>query len=224
MNNSVTKFYSQSGEDEILFEIFQDKQQGLCVEVCGFNGVDASNSYFFEKLGWRCIVVEPIPELCEKIRSKRKCRLFNCAAGDYNGETKFYVHEQDPIVSSLNFTKVQLDYQKYNRQTLREIPVEMKTLDSILEEENVKEKEIDFISIDVEGYEINVLRGFSLQKYLPRILIIEDNSKMTDDRVRKFMSQFGYVLFKRTGVNDWYAKETDSIVDQDEVSKLKIKL
>ncbi|HEY9596460.1 MAG TPA: FkbM family methyltransferase, partial [Cyanophyceae cyanobacterium] len=161
IENSEQKYYSQTGEDEILFEIFQGKQQGLCIEVGGFNGVDASNSYFFEKLGWRCIVVEPIPELCQQIRSRRNCLLFNCAAGAANGETKFYVHEQDPIVSSLKFTKVQLDYQKYNDQSLKEIPVIIKTLDKIVEEAKVKENEIDFVSIDVEGHELSVLQGFS---------------------------------------------------------------
>ncbi len=223
MSEPNKKFYSQFGEDQILSEIFQCKPQGLCVEVGGFNGIDGSNSYFFEKLGWRCILIEPIPELCQEISRNRKCSIFNCAVGDYTGETKFYVYEQAPFSSSIKLTKVQLDYQKFHDETLKEITVKMETLDKLLEEENVQEKEIDFITIDVEGHEMGVFRGFSLDKYSPRIVIIEDNSLMTDSRICKFMSKFGYVLFKRTGVNDWYAKEIDSIVDQREVFKLKIK-
>ena len=223
MIDSARKFYSQSGEDQILFEIFKDKQQGLCIEVGGFNGIDASNTYFFEKIGWRCIVIEPIPELCQEIQKNRNCRVFNCAAGNFNGTTKFQINEQDPIVSAIAYNNVQLSYQQYLGQTLREIDVKMEKLDNLLKAENVKEKEIDFISIDVEGQELNVLQGFSLQKYSPRILIIEDNLKMTDNQVCQYLSKFGYVRFKRTGVNDWYAKDTDPLIDSWEVFKLKMK-
>ena len=53
------KYYAQFGEDKILNRIF-NKKTGNCVEVGGFDGVTGSNTYFFEKLGWRCLIVEPM--------------------------------------------------------------------------------------------------------------------------------------------------------------------
>lgn len=68
---------------------------------------------------------------------------------------------------------------------------------------------IDFISIDVEGHELEVLKGFSLRKYNPRIVLIEDNSNQTNFAVQIHMKSNGYELFNRTGVNDWYVKQCD---------------
>ena len=92
--------------------------------------------------------------------------------------------------------------------SVREIVVPTVTLDRLLTEVNFPR--IDFITIDVEGHELDVLRGFSLTKHKPRIVIIEDNSAGGDSEVTRYLAGQGFVNFKRTGVNDWYAHEGDS--------------
>jgi hypothetical protein len=80
------------------------------------------------------------------------------------------------------------------------IDVRIVTLDSILH--STKVDSIDFISIDVEGYEIDVLRGFSIEKYRPRLLLLED---FADDNARhRYMRDHGYKRVRRTGHNSWY--------------------
>jgi hypothetical protein len=91
---------------------------------------------------------------------------------------------------------------------IREIVVRKKTLDQILRECDFPA--VDYITIDVEGHEMEVLKGFSLDVYKPRVVIIEDNSKCSDYTVKHYMQMKGYVHFRRTGVNDWYASEKDS--------------
>lgn len=224
MSDSEEQFYSQFGEDQILNKIFKGKQQGLCIEVGGFDGIQLSNSYFFEKLGWDCIVIEPIPELCEAIQKKRTSQILNIAVGSYTGETKFYVTEGVTALSTLEFSRSHLERVKSAGGNIREIHVKIDTLDNLLEAENVKGKEIDFITIDVEGHELDVLQGFSIQKYEPRIILIEDNLGVSDRRIDQLMSQAGYVRFKRTGCNDWYAKRTNyEIVNRSAVWKLKLR-
>ena len=66
----LNKYYAQFGEDKILNQIF-NKNEGVCVEVGGFDGITGSNTLFFERLGWRCLIVEPMPEFCKKIRDIR---------------------------------------------------------------------------------------------------------------------------------------------------------
>lgn len=83
-------YYAQYGEDRILNRIF-NKQTGCCVEVGGFDGVTGSNTYFFERLGWNCLVVEPMPEFCRKIKAARSCEVAEIAASDKVGEVEFYV-------------------------------------------------------------------------------------------------------------------------------------
>jgi hypothetical protein len=80
-------------------------------------------------------------------------------------------------------------------------------LDSILEKQKISQ--IDFVSIDVEGHEEEVLNGFDLKRYQPRFILIEDNSGRTDLRISKFLSKNGYKLWRRTGCNDWYARGTE---------------
>jgi hypothetical protein len=88
--------------------------------------------------------------------------------------------------------------------TSRPIQVRKMRLDDLLEDSNI-EHEIDFISIDVEGHEYEVLQGFTLKRWKPKILVIEDNSNRSDPLVRAYLGAQGYIPFKRTGVNDWFA-------------------
>ena len=101
-------YYAQYGEDKILNQIFAGKTDGVCVEVGGFEGVTDSNTYFFEKLGWRCLIVEPMPDFCEKIGMVRHCDIAEIAASDAEGEVQFHFtvdalkgrslgHELEPI-------------------------------------------------------------------------------------------------------------------------------
>ena len=56
---------------------------------------------------------------------------------------------------------------------------------------------------------MEVLKGFSIENYCPRIVLVEDNSNASDPTIPEFMKGKGYLIFKRTGVNDWYAMESD---------------
>jgi hypothetical protein len=92
--------------------------------------------------------------------------------------------------------------------TSRPIQVPMTTLDDILSQAGVAAG-IDFITIDVEGLELEVIEGLSIARWKPTIMILEDNSNAMDTSVRDYLAKFGYVRFRRTGVNDWYAHRTD---------------
>jgi hypothetical protein len=72
--------HAQFAEDRILAEIFRDRVDGCCVEVGANDGVTGSASYMFEKKGWQCLLVEPIPALAQEIRKHRACTVVNCAA------------------------------------------------------------------------------------------------------------------------------------------------
>ncbi len=200
---NTKQFYSQFREDEILSQIFP-KKDGHCIEIGGFDGVTGSNTYYFEKLGWDCIIVEPIPELHRKILANRKCTTLNYAVSDRAGETDFFVAEGVETLSSLSPDKERI---RQEQGVLNKIRVKTRTLDSILEEFNFNK--IDFITIDVEGHEMEVLKGFSLSKYKPEIVIIEDGSFGFDSTVRRHLERQGYVRFRITGCNEWYTPSTN---------------
>lgn len=200
-------YYSQFGEDRVLSEIFRGKRDGVCVEVGANDGVADSTTLHFENLGWQCVLVEPNPELCGLIREKRKAMLHECAASNLTGMTTLYVaegaerahgvsticesHEARGRIESYGFT-------------VRPIRVRTQRLDDILESSALRGN-IDFISIDVEGHELEALQGMSLKRWSPKIILVEDNSNFQNAAVRKWLEREGYSSFKRTGVNDWFA-------------------
>jgi len=217
---NTQKYYAQFGEDKILNQIF-NKKGGNCVEVGGFDGVTGSNTYFFENLGWRCLIVEPMPDFCQKIREARSCDVAEIAASEKAGEVEFYVAAGVETLSTLekddkHFARIK----SLSDEEIKKITVRTARLDDILSERGITD--IDFMTIDVEGHEMSVLSGMSFDAISPRIVIIEDNSNGEDAQVKKFMESVAYRRFKRTGCNDWYAKKNDELVTTLQVMRTEI--
>lgn len=207
MGGTCAMYYSQFGEDRLLDKLFQGKRQGVCIEVGANNGVDGSTTLYFEEIGWNCILVEPNPALCRAIRARRKAQLFECAASSVSGSAILHVAigaEQSHAVSALGDERRSAQILKEHGFRTEPVEVPLRRLDDILDEAEPA-ADIDFISIDVEGHELELLRGFSLDCWRPKVLIVEDNSSMWETSVRDHLKAHGYVRFRRTGVNDWYA-------------------
>lgn len=206
-------YYSQFGEDRILETLFPSDHVGQCVEVGANDGVYGSTTLWLEQRGWATILVEPNPALAAKLRSGRRGRVFACAASDRAGTATLHVAEGAPHADgvSLLATDAGAASQKIARYGFESRPVEVlvRTLDSILEEADARPG-IDFVSIDVEGHELSVLKGWDLARWRPRILLLEDNAEGTDRAIAQYLDQQGYVPFRRTGVNDWYARADDA--------------
>lgn len=181
-------------EAELLAFFESDKHKGFFVEVGANHPTNLSTSYPFEQAGWNGIVIEPLPDHAEALRKGRKAKVYECACGE----------PDDPPTLTLCVA----DVASYisGRGVLRgidsdhSITVECTALDRILETEKVTR--IDLLSIDVEGSEINVLRGFSIKKYMPRLVFIEYH--VLSLNIHYYMKENGYKLIKRTGVNNWY--------------------
>lgn len=203
-------FYSQFGEDKLLNEIFGEKNDGYCIEVGANDGINDSNTFYFEKQGWDCVLVEPNPDLCESIRKFRRATLYEVAASSGKGQVELLIAsgaERAHGVSAIDAQNAAQRIKDYGFSYERRI-VSTNTLDDILSQFN-SDKGLDFITIDVEGHEMEVLNGFNLNRWRPRICIIEDNSGFLDNKVSKHMKKNGYIPFKITGVNVWYADRLD---------------
>jgi FkbM family methyltransferase len=191
-------FYAQNYEDKALSRIFSKVVSGTCLEVGAHDGVNLSNTYHFEQRGWRCILVEPNSELCEKIRRNRSALVFECAASDKVGEATLHVGDgTNDVYSSLNSESLPTNGSRY-----RALSVPTNTIDQILTESAVSS--LDFVTIDVEGHEQQTLLGFTLSRWKPRLVLLEDNGNMVDAEVEQYMHRAGYFRFWRSGMNDWY--------------------
>jgi FkbM family methyltransferase len=176
-------------DEQALVRKFFDGRVGTFADVGAHEPVVNSQTYHLESRGWNGVLIEPIPELAERLSRERKSPVFQVACGAQEGVASFQVAG---VYSSLLPVR--------EGSVEREIQVRIRTLDSILAESGIEG--LDFLSIDVEGFEVEVLRGLSLERRRPKLILIEDH--VTDLSKHRYLVAHGYKLVRRTGVNAWY--------------------
>lgn len=199
------EFHSQHGEDRWLSTYFKGRQSGYFVEVGAYDGVIFSNTLHFEQLGWTGILVEPDPDNAASCRKFRPQSVtYQCAMVEPEavGEITFYKITDGEVYSTTSLSDSHRARLTSQGMSWREITVAARTLDSVLEEANPPK--VDFISIDVEGGELAVLRGFTIQRWKPHMVIVETNAKVRDRAIRDFFVANGYAYRHSIDINDFY--------------------
>jgi FkbM family methyltransferase len=187
----------EAEEKELVWEFFDQKRDGVFVEVGANDPVTGSQTWLLEQNGWQGVLVEPQASLCEKLRSARlRSRVFQvaCSCPGSEGEADLILTEYDGNAT----LKPQRDSHGINYVGAERVRIT--TLDSVLQAAGVAR--IDFVSLDVEGHEIEVMHGFNFEKYKPSLILIEDGVR--DLAKHRFLKRRGYKLVKRTTLNNWY--------------------
>ncbi len=188
------EFTSQYGEDCWLFELFAGKRDGFYIEVGAFDGYRYSVTYPFEGLGWTGLLVEPTPDRFEKAKARRPgSRVVNAAlAAPGSPDTcTFHVVDGDDtaMLSYLTPTaKAEFEVRQVGASS-RSVTVPLTTMDNLLADH---QGPIDFAVIDVEGGEIELLKGFDLKRHRPRVLMIEEGPPAMSSPTKEYLSRFPY--------------------------------
>jgi FkbM family methyltransferase len=187
--------YLANTEEADLIDYFASVPSGFFVEV-GANGpFDLSVSWPFERAGWKGILIEPIPECAELLRTNRAATVVECACTSPNApDTAILTIQSESGVSSSMADEFVF---KGESNTIN---VKCRTLDSILKEHDVKK--INLLSIDVEGFEYEVLKGLDLKIYRPDLIFIEDHMHYNYSHLHLIKND--YKIIRRTGTNNWY--------------------
>jgi FkbM family methyltransferase len=204
-------YNSQIGQDKFIDEFF-DKKEGLTfLDIGAHDGVSISNTYFLEKeRNWNGICVEAQPLEFQKLKSNRNCVCVNVAVSDYNGETNFicvegYANMLSGISDDYNpshMNRIKNEVRTYGG-SINNIKVPVKTLQTILDEHNLKK--IDFCSIDTEGSEFNIIKSIDFDKTEITVFIIENNYQ--EKNVEEYLVQKGYYLYKKIEWDDVFVKK-----------------
>jgi FkbM family methyltransferase len=187
--------YSQFGEDLLLWKYFGERRQGFFLEAGANHPTLRSQTWLFEQNGWTGILVEPLAANCALLRRERPhSRVFQLALGspEQCGRARFSVAAGSDAYSGL----VLQDGVAQERTE----EVEIRTLDQVLAE--AANPKLDFVSLDVEGAELDVLNGFDLPRHQPGVLLVEDHLQRLG--LHRWIVGRGYRLVKRTGCNSWY--------------------
>lgn len=197
-----TKGYSQFGEHHFMNAVFGKKRRGYAVDVGASNGISISNTYHLEQRGWDVLCIEPNPLFSEELHKNRK-NVLTVACGARRHTGNFSVYD----IGGGNFEacsalKPEREVVKLTKSKLvRKFKVEVCRLDDCLEAAGFPY--LDFASIDVEGGEADVLAGFNLDRWHPKMVIVED---WKGGQFRRFFCKHGYYIAKRLGPNEVFIR------------------
>lgn len=193
--------YSQEGEDSVLDRIMNQQENGFYVDVGAHHPVRFSNTYRFYQKGWCGINIDPLPASSELFDVMRPRDINLEVAISTRAETQSmatYLMFNEPAYNSLSFDKI-ADIAQIEGVTLEQkIDVPIRTLNSVLEEHAQQVDKIDFINIDVELAEIEVLESINLERWHPEFIVIEMKEfslqRSEGNEVYNYLIQRGYYL------------------------------
>jgi FkbM family methyltransferase len=197
--NNITHYkrdiYSEFGEDFIAAVLLGFKKNGFYVDVGAFRPKELSATYYFyKKLNWSGIVVEPNPTAKEAFESQRpRDKFVNKGVTDENGRLTYYEFN-DPTLNSFS----EEVYQRNQSTLVNKQEIEVNRLDEILSQNIPSGASIDLMNIDVEGLDLNVLKSNDWEKFSPEVLMIEDHQfkpeAPLESEIVQFLIERGYAL------------------------------
>lgn len=202
------EFKSQHKQDEFIINYFKGKREGVFVDIGAHDGITLSNTYVLEKeYGWSGICIEPMPHQFKNLSECRDAKLYNCAIYDTNGIEKFTMLDYDGYpdmlsgitkdMSIVHMGHVISEGSRMGAKT-KIIDVQTRILNEILEEGGVYE--IDFLSVDVEGAELKILKSLDYDKFHVKVIIYENGENT--NLVRNFLKTKNFSFHKRLGIDD----------------------
>lgn len=195
-------FYSQEGEDAILARFFGCAYQGFFVDIGAFHPKKFSNTYYFYKKGWHGINIDAMPGSMKAFKKVRPRDInIEQAISDKPQKLTYYAFSA-PALNGFSAQLSSYRTEKENCQLLFKKEIETSTLAAILDNNLPKGQKIDFMSIDVENLDLQVLKSNDWKKYVPNYILVETFGKnwksVTTGGVYKFLHDKNYEIVAKT--------------------------
>lgn len=206
--------YSQEGEDILLKRIFEYRninEGGFYIDIGAHHPMRFSNTYFFYKRGWNGLNIDATPQSMVAFNEMRE-RDINLEFAVSNKEEKLvYYMFNEPALNSFdkNLSMQRNNIPHYN--IVQELEITTIRLDQILDQYLSIDQEIDFLSIDVEGFDFEVLQSNDWNKYRPKVVLIEVLAKNIDEMIGShvyiYMKNLGYRYYAKTVGTHFFIQE-----------------
>jgi FkbM family methyltransferase len=210
----IMQFYSQYKQDKFCYEnFFKDKKNGVFLEIGADDGIDFSNTNFYEKeLGWTGICIEPRNVAFNKLIKNRSCHCENVAVSDIESENETFLElegwgkglsglmgKYDPK----HLLRIQMEKKHPLHKGSHTTSVKVVKLQSLLDKHDIQH--VDFCSIDTEGGELDIMASLDWTKTTIDVITIENNYDYTD--IRPFFESKGYTLFNKLAIDEIYVSD-----------------
>jgi len=202
INIDYKKSYSQEGEDMILATIFNNRHNGFYVDIGAHHPIRFSNTNYFYQSGWRGINIDAMPGFLKLFKHRRKKDInIEIGVAEKEAELTYYIFNK----SAMNTFSECLSVERGNLKGVKILDrIKIKTLPlaQILAEKLPLGQAIDFMNIDVEGFEIQVLRSNDWNKYIPKVIVLETYlqgfNKINQSDFAVFLNSQNYEIFSKS--------------------------
>lgn len=200
--------YSQSGEDRIVKFIFEAIKvpKPTYLDIGAHHPVRYSNTYLFYENGSSGVCVEPNPRLFGRLQSARpKDVCLNVGVGGTHCDTVPFYELSADTLSTFSESEAQRNVAKHGLQIARVANVDVVTPNEIIRK--YFQGSPDFVSLDVEGLELEILEAFDLERTRPLVFCVETITYETDGsgvkltNVIEFLTNAGYMVYADTSIN-----------------------
>lgn len=197
-NNS----YSQEGEDLIIDKLLGYKKNGFYVDIGAHHPLRFSNTAIFYKRGWNGINIDAMPNSMEAFNLLRKRDINLEIAVANEEETRIFYTFNEPALNTLNKEEALSKDGKNGYKIIETFELKTQKLKTILNKYAGK-NEIDFISIDTEGNDLNVLKSSDWEMFKPKLILVEELNHNTIDNlynseIAQFLIQKNYSIAAKT--------------------------
>lgn len=197
----VQQSYSQEGEDRILKALYEDQPdyKGFYVDIGAHHPFRFSNTYLFCRSGWKGINIDPMPDSMKLFNRFRPNDLnLEVGVASTTGNMDFYCFNE-PALNTFDAEAALARDPRDGYHIVRKISVEVIRLDSLLDRHLPQGISIDFITIDAEGFDYDILTSNNWNKYRPRFVLVESATKEDEnDRITDYLTEKLYNKVART--------------------------
>ena len=204
-------FASQNGEDTYIWDFFERRPSGFFIEAGAADGIQFSNTYWLEAVGWKGLLVEAHPQLAEQCgRNRPNSRTVLSALDSQAGGTlQFHCvdHRKAPgLLSFIEADESHLTRCREKGHVIRVVEVPRTSLNELCQ---TLDQQIDLVSLDLEGRELRVLKGFDLRRHKPRLLVVEATSRDQTSALEEYLRGFDYHVGFRLAENLFFGQSAD---------------
>jgi len=196
--------FSQHGEDRIVEAFFRDHKpvNQFYVDVGCFHPFDLSNTCLLYRRGWRGINIDIKQEVIDRFNEARP-RDRNILAACSNEQVEVTVMSRGGIgAKDYILTEENAGHGFHDETQIENAPTSTQTLTSIIDSTDHRDMQIDYLDVDCEGHDLNVLEGLDIERFRPQLLAIEGSD---DTPISEYLSRYRYKKIAQTFVTHFYA-------------------